>query len=115
MSRGRGRPAAPAAVTTARQSPAERSPQTRREHERWNASTVRQIGDVRGIGLLCGRYETFGNLHPYWVKGAIAERRCRANPSEGDAKAILTTGLRWSAKGHRASLTMSESLPLFLR
>ena len=54
-----------------------------------------------GNSLLCGRYDTFGNLHRYWVNGAIAERRCRANPSEGDAKAILTTGLRWSAKGQK--------------
>jgi hypothetical protein len=35
---------------------------------------------------------------PHWVNGAIAERRCRANPSKGDAKAILATGLRWSGR-----------------
>src|SRR5437879_4432505 len=115
--------AAPAAVTTAsvapaiitifitvlfpsrleetRQSPAARSPQTRRQHECRNTSTVRQVGHVRRIGLQYGRYETCRNLDPCWVDGAIAERRYRANPSEGDAKAILTTGLRCSAKGQK--------------
>lgn len=40
---------------------------------------------------------------PYWVDGAIAERHCRANPSDGDAKATLTTGLRCSAFGKLGS------------
>jgi hypothetical protein len=44
----------------------------RREHERRNTSTVRQTAHVREIGPQCGRYETCGNLHPYWINGAIA-------------------------------------------
>src|ERR1700704_1718356 len=52
---------------------AERSPQTRREHERRNTSTVRQTEHVRGKGLQCGRYETCGNIlylddHSYAIK-----------------------------------------------
>ncbi len=39
------------------------------------------------MGLQCGRYDTW-ELNSYWVNEAIAERRCRANPSE------MTTGLR---------------------
>jgi proteic killer suppression protein len=35
--------------------------------------------------LQCGRYETSGNLHPYWVNGAIADattdRDLRSPPS----------------------------------
>jgi hypothetical protein len=44
------------------------------------------------MDLQCGRYDTW-ELNSYWVNEAIAERRCRANPSEID------DGLAWSAKG----------------
>src|ERR1700674_1167066 len=50
-------------------------------------------------------HDTCGSLRPYWVNGAIAARPCRAYPSEGDAKAMLTTGLRWSAKGPNSGAT----------
>ena len=43
------------------------------------------------MGLQCGRYDTW-ELSSYWVNEAIAERRCRANPSEIDDR------LAWSAK-----------------
>jgi hypothetical protein len=62
----------------------------------------------------CGRYDTYGNLHPYCVNAAIAERRCRANPSESDAKAILTSGLRWSAKGRSLPKWVAGAMSVLL-
>jgi len=44
------------------------------------------------MDLQCGRYDTW-ELNSYWVNEAIAERRCRANPSAIDDR------LAWSAKG----------------
>src|SRR2546428_9162051 len=65
----------------------------------WSTTRSNQRPDTLMQDRICQVDETSCNARPdhtYWVNGAIAERRCRANPSEGDAKAILTTGLRWS-------------------
>src|ERR1700704_172260 len=83
---------------------AERSPQTRREHERRNTSTVRQTGHVRGKGLQCGRYETCGNIlylddHSY----AIRPRSGRA------ARWLLRPSVRRRTCGLLRAPTRSQS------